>query len=145
MEKEDLRGIVAADAEPFMDNILPMVNAPYCVACGLRPVSITRDRVVMHKTVLPSDRNSNGFAHGGAIYSLMDHTFAILSNIEGPAVGQSTCVNFYRPGRGNELEAEARFINVSRSIYSIEVRATGDGKLIASGTFNAFRLKEIHK
>jgi acyl-CoA thioesterase len=31
----------------------------------------------------------------------MDHTFAILTNIDGHAVGQNSNINFYRPGRGD--------------------------------------------
>ncbi len=145
MNETELRPYVDPTAAPFTASILEMLNAPFCVANGYRPQVIALDRVVLSKHVGPADRNSNGFAHGGCIYSLMDHAFAILTNLDKHAVGQSSYLNFFRPGRGDELEAEARFINVSKSISTVEVRVTGDGKLLAVGTFNAFNLQEIHK
>jgi len=146
MNDEQLRSFVAPDAQPYLDSICAMLNAPFCVALGLTPVHIGRETVVLQMRIRPQDRNSNGFAHGGVIYSLMDHTYAILTNIDGHAVGQSSYESFYRPGRGNLLTAEARYINVSKSLYTVEVSVTDEGgKLVASGTFTAFRLQEIKK
>lgn len=146
MDNEQLRPFVAPEAQPYLDSICAMLNAPFCVALGLTPVRIGRDAVVLQMRIRPQDRNSNGFAHGGAIYGLMDHAYAILTNIDGHAVGQSSYESFYRPGRGDLLTAEARFINASKSLYTVEVRVTDEeGKLIASGTFTAFRLQEIRK
>ena len=135
---------VADDCLPFMDNISDMLSAPYFVENRMEAVSISRDSVEIRKPVLPQDRNSNGFWHGGTIFGVMDHAFAIISNIEGHAVGQSTNLNYYRPGRGDTITAKARFINTSRSLYYVYVEAFDGEKLIASGIFTSFRLQEVH-
>ena len=123
---------VADDCLPFMDNISDMLSAPYFVENRMEAVSISRDSVEIRKPVLPQDRNSNGFWHGGTIYGVMDHAFAIISNIEGHAVGQSTNLNYYRPGRGDTITAKARFINTSRSLYYVYVEAFDGEKLVAA-------------
>ena len=74
----------------------------------------------------------------------MDHCFAILTNIDGHAVAQNNYINYYRPGRGDEIVAEAVFINKSKSLYSVEVRAYDGDKMVAAEVCNAFRLKEVH-
>ncbi|MBO4502159.1 MAG: PaaI family thioesterase [Candidatus Methanomethylophilus sp.] len=135
---------VSDDCLPFLENISDMLGAPYFVENGMEAVRISKDCVEVRKTVLPKDRNSNGFWHGGAIYGVMDHTFAILSNIEGHAVGQNSNLNYYRPGRGDVITAKAKFINVSRSLYHVYVEAFDGEKLVASGIFTSFRLQEIH-
>ena len=40
--------------------------------------------------------------------------------------------------------AEAVFINKSKSLYSVEVRAYDGDKMVAAEVCNAFRLKEVH-
>jgi acyl-CoA thioesterase len=110
----------------------------------MEAVRISLDGVEIRKKVVPSDRNSNGFWHGGIIYGVMDHTFAILTNIEGHAVGQNSNINFYRPGRGDCIVAKAKFINVSRSLYHVYIEAFDGEKLVASGISTAFRLQEVH-
>lgn len=144
MDKETASGYVAEDSMPFLDNIVDMLNAPFFADNDMEPVRISKNCVEIGKKVNPRDRNSNGFWHGGIIYGVIDHAFAILVNQEGHAVGQSSTVNYYRPGRGDLITAKAKFINVSRSLYYVYVEAFDGDKLVASSMCTAFRLQEVH-
>ena len=143
MDRNEAEQYVSEDCRECLDNITDMLNAPYFRDNGMEPVSISREEVVVRKRIVPSDLNSNGFWHGGTIYGVMDHTFAILVNIDGHAVGQSSSINYYRPGRGDTVTAKARFINVSRSLYHVYTEVFDGEKLIASGTCVAFRVQEV--
>ncbi|MEM4979638.1 MAG: PaaI family thioesterase [Candidatus Bathyarchaeia archaeon] len=87
--------------------------------------------------------NSQGFAHGGAIFSLADMAFAAASNSHNRvAVALSVNVNYRKPVReGMELLAEAFEESLGRStaLYRILVR-TKDGELIAACQGLAFRM-----
>ena len=82
--------------------------------------------------------NSMGRVHGGAIYTLIDHTFAIISNMFHDGTGQSTEVKFYRPAK-TRLRCVVRPINISRSLAIYDARVySEEGKLIASSTCTGF-------
>lgn len=87
--------------------------------------------------------NSQGFAHGGAIFSLADMAFAAASNSHNRvAVALSVNVNYRRPVReGTELLAEAFEESLGRStaLYRVLVR-TKRGELVASCQGLAFRM-----
>lgn len=141
--RDEILAACTEGAKAHIDSVADMFTAPLCVSMGLRPVSIGTDRVVMSMEVRPEMLNSNGYVHGGAIYGLIDHTFAVLTNVEGHAVGQSSNVQYYRPGRNGTMTATATFINASRSLYTVDVRVEQNGKLIASAVCVAFRLQEV--
>ncbi len=124
-----------------MDNILEMCNAPYAVASGIELVSITKDSVRMRKTVREQDLNSNGVVHGAVSFGLIDHTFAVITNIDIPTVGQSCNIIYHRPCTGPIMETEARILNESRSLTTVEVRLSSNGKLIASATCIGFKTR----
>ena len=145
MDREEVAALCSGDALNHLDNILDMVNAPYFVSNGMRPVSISEEKVEVEMKCGDAHRNSNGFIHGGAIYGAMDHTHAILANIVGHAVGQSANVNYYRPAREGTLRIVSSTINESRSLHYTNVEVFEGSKLIASGTFTAFKLQEIHR
>ena len=144
MDSATASKFVSEECLPYLDNILEMLNAPYFVSNGMEPVHISKNSVEIRKKVVPGDINSNGFWHGGMIYGVMDHCFAILVNIEGHSVGQSSEIDYFRPGRGECITAKARFINTSRSLYHVYVEIFDGEKLVAAGTCRAFRLQEIH-
>ena len=145
MDRETAAKLVSEDCQQYLDNIVEMLNAPYFAENDMEAVSISKEYVEVRKKINPRDINSNGFWHGGAIYGVMDHTFAIISNIEGHAVGQNSNVNYYRPGRGDTITTKAKFINVSRSLYHVYVEAFDGEKMVASGIFTSFRLQEVHR
>ncbi len=144
MDRKSAAKLVTDECLPYLDNIVEMLNAPYFAENGMEAVRISKEYVEIRKGIRPCDINSNGFWHGGVIYGVMDHAFAILSNIEGHAVGQNSNLNYYRPGRGETVTAKARFINVSRSLYHVYVEAFDGDKMVASGIFTSFRLQEVH-
>ena len=145
MDRETAAKLVSEDCQQYLDNIVEMLNAPYFAENDMEAVSISKECVEVRKKINPRDINSNGFWHGGGIYGVMDHTFAIISNIEGHAVGQNSNVNYYRPGRGDTITTKAKFINVSHSLYHVYVEAFDGEKMVASGIFTSFRLQEVHR
>lgn len=145
MDRDEVSAICSEEVLPFIDNIVEMVNAPYFVANGMVPVAISRDNVIVEFRCGPEHRNSNGFIHGGAIYGAMDHTHAILANIVGHAVGQSANVNYFRPARTDILRVVSKTVNESRSLHYTNVEVFEGEKLVAAGTFTAFKLQEIHR
>ena len=145
MDRETAASFCDEECKAYLDNITDMLNAPYFVSSGMRPVSITRSKVVVEMDCSPGQRNSNGFIHGGALYGGMDHAHAILVNIVWHAVGQSANVNYFRPARADTIRFEATTLNESRSLHYSEVKAFEGDKLLAAGTFTAFKLQEVHK
>jgi len=129
---------MSEDTKQFADRVLEVYDAPYARHIGLEIESISSEEVVCTMKLQPFMINSMGRMHGGAIYSLMDHTFAIMSNMEHDGTGQSMEIKYFRPG-SSDLRCVARKINVSRSIGTYDVRAYSDeGKLIASAVCTAF-------
>ena len=145
MNSEEAAKICSEECLPYIGNVTEMLNAPYFVSHGMHAVSISRDKVVVEMNASADERNSNGFIHGGALYGAMDHAHAILVNITGHAVGQSANVNYYRPARADTIRVEAVTLNESRSLHYSEVRVFEGEKLLASGTFTAFKLQEVHR
>jgi acyl-CoA thioesterase len=141
MELEDLRSRMSPDAQQYAERTLDMYNAPFARVLGIEIESIDLDRVVCSLTVRPEQMNSMGRAHGATIYGLIDHTFAIASNLVRDCTGSSTNCIFYRPGSG-KLTAVAVPINRSRSMEMYDIRVTNEeGKLVASSTCTAFAIK----
>ena len=64
--------------------------------------------------IMPLDerhRNGMGHAHGGAIFALVDMTFATVSNAAGLyCVNAQTNISYLEPGRIGPLRGEARKI-----------------------------------
>lgn len=125
-----------------IDRIREMYDAPFVRSLGIELVSISRDEVRTRMELRPDHMNSHGIGHGGAVYTLADHTFAFASNIDCDATGQSASITYHRPATGRFIEAVSRRINDSRSFGNHEVMVYSDaGKLIASGMFTAFKIR----
>ena len=141
MEKEELLPLMSDDTKQYADRILDVFDAPFAQHMGLRIESVSMDEVVCSMCVQPFMINSMGRVHGGAIYALLDHTFAIISNMLHDGTGQSTEVKFYRPAT-SDLRCVAKPINLSRSLGIYDVRVySKEGKLIASSTCTGFVLQ----
>lgn len=141
MDKEDILSRMSEDVRCHIDNIMPMYEAPFARYIGLEIDSISSDRVECSLVLTPELMNSMGRGHGGAIYSLMDHTFAIACNMVHPCTGQSSTISFYRPAEGR-IRAVCVPVNRSRSLEIYDVGAYAEnGKLLASGTFTSFVLR----
>lgn len=141
MDRDELLDRMAPGLEQYADSIMDMYNAPFARFIGLEIASIGKDICECYLDLKPELMNSMGRGHGGSVYALMDHTFAILCNMDAPCTGQSCEVKYYRPAQGR-LTATARPVNLSRSlrVYSVEARSE-EGKLVASATCTAFVLQ----
>ncbi len=141
MNIDELRSMMSPDVREYAERIMEMYEAPFARFVGLEISEISRDRVVCYLDLRPELMNSMGRGHGGAVYTLIDHTFAIAANLVHDSTGQNTNVSFYRPAQGR-LTAVAVPINRSRSLEVYDVRVTNDeGKLIASSVCTAFILR----
>ncbi len=141
MNIDELRSMMSPDVREYAERIMEMYEAPFARFVGLEISEISRDRVVCYLDLCPELMNSMGRGHGGAVYTLIDHTFAIAANLVHDSTGQNTNVSFYRPAQGR-LTAVAVPINRSRSLEVYDVRVTNDeGKLIASSVCTAFVLR----
>jgi acyl-CoA thioesterase len=139
MDMETLRGLVDPEMHEWMDNIFEMCNAPYAVENGIELISASKTTVVMKKNVAPSDLNSNGVVHGATSFGLVDHTFAVICNMDVRTVGLSCNIVYHRPCFGNVIEAEAKLINESKSLMTVEVTLRSEGKIIATATAIGFK------
>ena len=141
MNIDELRSMMSPDVREYAERIMEMYEAPFARFVGLEISEISRDRVVCYLDLRPELMSSMGRGHGGAVYTLIDHTFAIAANLVHDSTGQNTNVSFYRPAQGR-LTAVAVPINRSRSLEVYDVRVTNDeGKLIASSVCTAFVLR----
>lgn len=141
MDKDELVSKMSEDTVQYADAVMDMYNAPFARMMGIEIVSIAKDEVVCEMELRPDLMNSMGRGHGGSVYGLVDHTFAIMCNMVHPCTGQNTNITFYRPALG-KLRAVARPINRSKSLEVYEVRVfSEEGKLIASAMNTAFVLK----
>lgn len=81
--------------------------------------------------------------HGGAIFALVDMTFATVSNAAGLyCVNAQTNISYLEPGRIGPLRGEARKIRSGRNLGTYDVRITdSDGTLVAIATVTGFMTK----
>ncbi len=141
MNREELAARMSEDTKVYADRVMDMYNAPFAREMGIEVLSVEADRVECTLELKPEHMNSMGRGHGAAIYALIDHTFAIATNMVHDATGQSNSVSFYRPASGT-LRAVCVPVNRSRSLEVYDVRVySEEGKLIASSTCTAFVLR----
>ena len=138
MDMVTLRRLVDPELYDHLDNILEMCNAPYAVENNIELICADKCSVKMKKAISPRDLNSNGVVHGAASYGLIDHTFAVICNMDVRTVGLSCNVIYHRPCFGSEIEAEARIVNRSKSLMTVDVNLYSEGKLIATATCVGF-------
>jgi len=141
MDKAELLQLMSEDTKQYADRILDVFNAPFAQHMGLTIESIAKDEVVCSMKVQPFMINSMGRMHGGAIYSLLDHAFAIISNMVNDGTGQSVDVKYYRPAT-SDLKCVIKPINLSKSLTVYDAKVySAEGKLIASATCTGFVIK----
>jgi len=138
MDMEALRKLVDPELYECMDNIHEMCNAPYAIENEIELISAKKGLVRMKKKVKPQDLNSNGVVHGAASFGLVDHAFAVICNMDVRTVGLSCSIVYHRPCFGKEIEAEAREINRSKSVMTVDVYLYSEGKLIATASCIGF-------
>ncbi len=143
MDKEELIPLMSEDSVEYADRVLDVFDAPFAREMGIKIESVSLEEVVCSMELKPFMINSMGRAHGAAVFALIDHTFAIMSNMTHDGTGQSMEVKYYRPCMGN-LRCVARPVNVSRSLAVYDVRVySEEGKLIASSSCTAFIIQNL--
>ncbi len=87
-------------------------------------------------------RNAYGAVMGGAIFTLADYAFAVLSNhLHKPTVGQQVNINYLSSSKGNKLFAHATCRKNGRTTSVINVDINDElGKDIAQFIGTGFKL-----
>ncbi|MBE0618724.1 MAG: hotdog fold thioesterase [Proteobacteria bacterium] len=109
---------------------------------GLECVEVGPGRCRVEMTVSAEMHNLFGFAHGGAVFSLIDEAFQVACNSHGVvAYALNLSVTYVAASRsGDRLVAEAREVAVTRRTATYEIRVTRDvGEVVATAQALAYR------
>lgn len=100
----------------------------YAKSLGVKLVSDDPDRVVVELLVTDAHLNFHNGTHGGALFSLADCAFSLISNAAGPvAVAIDThLVISATTGVGDTLRAVATEVRRGRQLATYQVRVTRD-------------------
>ncbi len=112
----------------------------FATRLGIEIVEVGADCSV---AIMPLDemhRNGMGNAHGGAIFSLADMTFAAAAHASGIFfVSAQANISFLEPGRVGPLRGEAKLVRTGKTlgIYNIRILDALD-TLVAIGTITGY-------
>ncbi|MCX7717394.1 MAG: hotdog fold thioesterase [Candidatus Sumerlaeaceae bacterium] len=109
--------------------------------CGIELLEVGPGTAVARMALGEQHLNGLRMAHGGAIFTLADYTFAAASNSRGQAaVAVSVTISFVKAAGSGVLRAEAREVSLSSrlGVYMIEVRDDA-GELVAVFQGTAYR------
>ncbi len=130
-----------------MSNVIEILKErfeaePFAKKLGIRLLELKEGYALVEMKVREEHENIFGYAHGGAIFALIDAAFELASNSRGiVSVALSMNVTYTSPAkRGDVLQAEAREINTTRKtgLYEIKVRNQHE-KLVASCSALVYR------
>ena len=113
----------------------------YATALGVNLISADPAHVVVELPVADGHLNFHGTTHGGALFSLADCAFSLISNAAGPvAVAIDTHLVISAATKtGDTLRAEATEVRRGRQLATYQVRVTrDDGRLCALFTGTVF-------
>ncbi|MDX2343935.1 MAG: hotdog fold thioesterase [Acidimicrobiia bacterium] len=113
----------------------------YAAASGARLISDDPENVVVELSIADEHLNFHGTTHGGALFSLADCAFSLISNAAGPvAVAIDThLVVSAATKTGDTLIAEATEVRRGRQLATYQVRVTrDDGRLCGLFTGTVF-------
>ncbi len=139
MDDRNIKDLVSQELTDLIPMFEDVDSAPFAKLNGIEVLMISNGLVVTETKVEDDLKNSIGFLHGGSIYTIMDHTVAMLSTIYGMAVCQTANVSYHRPCTEGTVTCEARIINESGSLIVSLVRVMQGDKLMASGAFTYFK------
>ena len=106
------------DARAYFEGDRFAFNAGVCID------DIGPNRAVCHFYVTPEHLNAENRVMGGAIFTLIDLTFAVAANnVHRPTVAQQVSVNYLSASRGAKLIATAHCVKDGRAtcVYNIDV------------------------
>lgn len=128
--------------EEVRERLRGINNAPFIRTFGIQLESITEDGEVRVTMDVSDKHNALGTAHGGAVFTLADQAFAVVSNL-GPEVqvAMFASMTFIRPARGM-LVAVANKIGETKQTSVYEVKVFEKGELVAVFQGNGYKLKD---
>lgn len=114
----------------------------YAMITGIQLEELTDEYSLASLVLSDIHRNANGGIMGGAIFTLADFAFAVLSNhIHKPTVAQQVSVNYIGAPKGNKLFARAVCRKNGSRTTVINVDVTDDtGRDIAQFIGSGFKL-----
>lgn len=118
-------------------------NDRFATEAGAVIEELTEDYCRCSMEITEKHCNALGGVMGGAIFTLADLAFAVLSNWgKNPCVSQENQISFLGKAKGKKLIAECRPVKrgKSTSFYVIEVKDELDNK-VAYMTGNGFELR----
>jgi len=113
----------------------------YAAALGIRLVDSDPQHVVVELPITGDRLNFHGTTHGGALFSVADCAFSLISNAPGPvAVAIDThLVISAASAEGDTLTATATEVRRGRNLATYQVRVTrDDGRLCGLFTGTVF-------
>lgn len=113
----------------------------YATTLGVNLISDDPELVVVELPVTDDHLNFHGTTHGGALFSLADCAFSLISNAAGPvAVAIDTHLVISAATRpGDTLRAEGTEVRRGRQLATYQVRITrDDGRLCGLFTGTVF-------
>lgn len=114
----------------------------YAMITGVRLEELTDESSLASLVLSDIHKNANGGIMGGAIFTLADFAFAVLSNhIHMPTVAQQVSINYLGAPKGDILYARAVCKKDGSRTTVINVEITDDtGRDIAQFTGSGFKL-----
>ena len=114
-------------------------KSPFSDHLGIKPINKGESYQLK---ILPKHTNSNGSAHGGAIFSLADRAFASVVNSRGRvAVAMEMKINYLSPvWAGDVLRASARIIKEGKKTTVCLIEVTRKKELVAILLATAFNI-----
>ncbi len=112
----------------------------FATRLGIEIVEVGPDCAAAIMPLNDMHRNGMGNAHGGAIFSLADMTFAAAAHASGVFfVSAQANLSFLEPGRVGPLRGEAKQIRVGRTlgIYNVRILDALE-TLVAIGTITGY-------
>jgi phenylacetic acid degradation protein PaaD len=113
----------------------------YAASLDMRLIDSDPQHVVVELPITDERLNFHGTTHGGALFSVADCAFSLISNAPGPvAVAIDThLVISAASDPGDTLTATATEVRRGRSLATYQVRVTrGDGRLCGLFTGTVF-------
>ena len=114
----------------------------FAAGSGARLIEIAPGSAVAELKVTSAHLNAGGVCQGGAIFTLADFAFAVLSNqIHMPTVAQQVSVNYLGAPKGDKMFAKAVCKKDGSRTIVINVDVTDDtGRYIAQFIGSGFKL-----
>ena len=116
----------------------------FAALAGIELMSVSPGQASSRMLLQPEHLNGMGTAHGGALFTLADFTFAAACNSHGTvAVAISASINFMKAATQGCLKAEARELSKNSRIGAYTVEVTDEqGELVAIFQGLAYRKKD---